>query len=63
MGCLAGDDVVRDATIEEMLQAVSSASLLGVLRGYISRPTKLVQSQCRQCSECRQCSAAWSSCR
>jgi hypothetical protein len=36
VGCLAGDDLVRDATIEEMSQAVFSASLLGVLGGYIS---------------------------
>jgi hypothetical protein len=41
MGCLGGDDVVREATIEEMSQAVFSASLLGELRGYIIRPTKL----------------------
>jgi hypothetical protein len=38
MGCLDGDDVVRDVTIEEMSQEVSSASPLG---GYIIRPTKL----------------------
>jgi hypothetical protein len=40
MGCLDVHDVVRDATIEEMSQAVFSASLLG---GYTSRPTKSVQ--------------------
>jgi hypothetical protein len=39
MGCLGGDDVVCDATIEEMSQAVFSASPLG---GYISRSTKSV---------------------
>jgi hypothetical protein len=38
MDYLGGDDVVRDAAIEEMLQAVFSASPLG---GYIIRPTKL----------------------
>jgi hypothetical protein len=38
MECLGSDDMVRDATIEEMLQAVFSASPLG---GYIIRPTKL----------------------
>jgi hypothetical protein len=42
MGCLGDDDVVRDATIQEMSQAVFSASPLGVLRGYISRPIKAV---------------------
>jgi hypothetical protein len=41
MGCLDADDVVRDATIEEMSQAVFSASPLGALGGYIIRPTKL----------------------
>jgi hypothetical protein len=41
MDCLGSDDVVRDATIEEMLQALFSASPLGVLGGYIIRPTKL----------------------
>jgi hypothetical protein len=40
MGCLDGDDVVRDATIEEMSQAVFSASLLGALGGDIL-PTRL----------------------
>jgi hypothetical protein len=43
MGRLDGDDVVCDAIIEEMLQAVFSASTLGALRSYISRPTKSVQ--------------------
>jgi hypothetical protein len=38
MGCLGGDDVVRDATIEKMSQAVFSAGPLG---GYIIRLTKL----------------------
>jgi hypothetical protein len=41
MSCLGDDDVVRDATIEEMLQEVFSASPLG---GYISRLNKAVQS-------------------
>jgi hypothetical protein len=41
MGCLGDDDVVRDATIEEMSQAVFSANPLGTLGGYIIRPTKL----------------------
>jgi hypothetical protein len=41
VGCLAGDDVC-DATIEEMSQTVFSASPLGALGGYISRPTKSV---------------------
>jgi hypothetical protein len=41
MGCLGGDDVVRDATIEEMSKAVVSASPLGALGDYIIRPTKL----------------------
>jgi hypothetical protein len=41
MGCVSGDDVVRDATIEEMSQAVFSASPLGALGGYTIRPTKL----------------------
>jgi hypothetical protein len=35
------DDVVRDATIEQVPQAVFSASPLGALGGYISRPNKL----------------------
>jgi hypothetical protein len=53
MSCL-DDDVVRDATIEQMSQAVFSASPLG---GYISRLTKLnpvSSSQCvmDQSSEC-----------
>jgi hypothetical protein len=39
MGCLDGDNVVRDATIEEMSQVVFSASPLGGY--YIIRPTKL----------------------
>jgi hypothetical protein len=40
-----GDDyVVGDATIEEMSQAVFSASPLGALGGCISLPTKAVQS-------------------
>jgi hypothetical protein len=52
MGCLDGDDVVCDAKIEEMSQAVISASPLGALGGYISQPTKSV-SQCRQCSVVR----------
>jgi hypothetical protein len=38
MGCLGDGDVVRNATIEEMSQAVFSASPLG---GYIILPTKL----------------------
>jgi hypothetical protein len=41
MRCLDDDDVVSDATIEQMSQAVFSASPLGALGGYISRPTKL----------------------
>jgi hypothetical protein len=41
---LGDDDVVRDATIEEMSQVVSSANPLGALGSYISRPTKAVQS-------------------
>jgi hypothetical protein len=44
MSCLGDDDVVRDATIEEMSQAEFSASPLGALGSYISRPTKAVQS-------------------
>jgi hypothetical protein len=40
MRCL-DDDVVRDATIEQMSQAVFSANPLGALGDYISRPTKL----------------------
>jgi hypothetical protein len=46
VGCLGDDDVVRDATIEEMSQAVFSASPLGALGGYIFRPTKLGSVQC-----------------
>jgi hypothetical protein len=42
MGCLDGDDVVRDATIEEMSEVVFSASPLGALGGYIIRPAKLL---------------------
>jgi hypothetical protein len=38
MGCLGDDDVVRDATVEEISQEVFLASLLG---GYMIRPTKL----------------------
>jgi hypothetical protein len=41
MGCLGDDDVVRDATIEEMSQAVFSASLLGALESYIILPIRL----------------------
>jgi hypothetical protein len=41
MGCVGDDDVVRDATIEELSQAVFSASPLGALGGYIIRRTKL----------------------
>jgi hypothetical protein len=41
MSCLGDDDVVRDGTIEQMSQAVFSASPLGALGDYISRPTKL----------------------
>jgi hypothetical protein len=41
---LGDDDVVRDATIEDMSQAVFSASPHGALGGYISRLTKAVQS-------------------
>jgi hypothetical protein len=48
MGCLRGDDVVRDATIEEMSQAVFSASPLGALGGYIIRPDKLSSVNERQ---------------
>jgi hypothetical protein len=40
MRCL-DDDVVRDATIKQMSQAVFSASPLGALGDYISQPTKL----------------------
>jgi hypothetical protein len=42
MGCL-GKDVIRDTTIEEMSQAVFSASPRGAFGGYISRPTKGVR--------------------
>jgi hypothetical protein len=38
---MGGDDVVHDATIEQMSQAVFSGSPLGALGGYMSRPTKL----------------------
>jgi hypothetical protein len=41
MGCLGDDDVVHDATIEEMSQAVFSASPLGALGGYIILPSRL----------------------
>jgi hypothetical protein len=44
MSCLGDDDVVRDATIEQMSQAVFSASPLGALGDYINRPTKLNQA-------------------
>jgi hypothetical protein len=44
MGYLGDDDVLRDATIEEVSQAVFSASPLGALGGYISRPIEAVQS-------------------
>jgi hypothetical protein len=40
MRCL-DDDVVCDATIEQMLQAVFLAGPLGVLGDYIREPTKL----------------------
>jgi hypothetical protein len=40
MRCL-DDDVVRDATIEQMSQAVFSASPLGALGDYISGQTNL----------------------
>jgi hypothetical protein len=39
MGCLDGDDVVCDATKEEMSQAVFSAGPLGALARYIILPT------------------------
>jgi hypothetical protein len=39
MDCLDGDDMVRDATIQQMSQAVFSVSPLG---GYTIRPTKSV---------------------
>jgi hypothetical protein len=48
MGCLGGDDVVCDATIEEMSQAMFSVSSL---RGHIIRLTKSVPSV--QCSAVR----------
>jgi hypothetical protein len=41
MSCLGDDDVVRDATIEQISQVVFSASLLRALRDYISQRTKL----------------------
>jgi hypothetical protein len=41
MRCLGDDDVVRDATIEQVSQAVFTASPLGALGDYISEPTKL----------------------
>jgi hypothetical protein len=41
MRCLGNNDVVRDATVEQMSQAVFSVSPLGSLGDYISRPTKL----------------------
>jgi hypothetical protein len=47
MGCLGDDDMVRDATIEEMSQAVFSVSPLGGHGGYIIRPTKLNSVQLR----------------
>jgi hypothetical protein len=53
VSCLDGDDMVRDATIE---QAVFSVSPLRALGGYIIRPTTSVQSV-----PSVQCSAAWSS--
>jgi hypothetical protein len=55
MPCLDGDDVVCDATIEEKSQAMFSASPLGMLGGYIIRPTRLSQavSQYQQCSVVR----------
>jgi hypothetical protein len=34
---LPGDDILRDATIQQVLQAVFSASPLEALGGYISR--------------------------
>jgi hypothetical protein len=46
---LGDDDVVRNAKIEQMSQAVFSTSPLGALGGYIIRPTKLI-SECRECS-------------
>jgi hypothetical protein len=52
------DDVVRDATIEEMSQAVFSASPLGALGGYIIRPTQLSSVSA---DSAVQCSAAQSS--
>jgi hypothetical protein len=41
MSCLGDEDVIQDATIQEAMQVVFSASLLRTLGGYISRPTKL----------------------
>jgi hypothetical protein len=38
MRCL-DDDVVRDATIEQMSQAVCSAGPLGALGDYITKPS------------------------
>jgi hypothetical protein len=53
MGCLDGDDVVLDATIEDMSQAVFSASPLRALGDYIIRPTKLSAVSAVQCSVVR----------
>jgi hypothetical protein len=55
---LPGDeDVLRDATIREVLQVVFSAGQLGALVGYIRRPfnTEAVQCQRRLLCELVQC--------
>jgi hypothetical protein len=53
MRCLDEYDVVRDATIKQMSQAVFTASPLGALGDYISEPTKLnavSQLNTRECA-------------
>jgi hypothetical protein len=48
MRCLDEYDVVRDATIEQMSQAVFSAGPLGALGDYISEPIKSVSQLVRK---------------
>jgi hypothetical protein len=46
---LPGDDVLRDATTQEVSQAVFSESPLGALVGYISRPFNAESQEDTQC--------------
>jgi hypothetical protein len=53
-GLPSDDDMVRDTTIEEMSQAVFSASPLRAVRGYIILPTRLNSGSAGERSEPQQ---------